>query len=53
MIFAVNRTWLRHGFYFSIPLLIILLPFMGVFLKAAVVGCAGIRLEGGDPKIKD
>ncbi|MCX8171908.1 MAG: DUF6159 family protein, partial [Candidatus Bathyarchaeota archaeon] len=37
----------------SIPLLTVALSFIGVFFEAAVVGCAGIRLEGGNPKVKD
>lgn len=38
---------------FSIPILIFLFAFLGVFFEAAVIGCATIRLEGGDPKIRD
>lgn len=38
---------------FSIPIAIVVFAFLGVFFEAAVIGCATIRLEGGDPKIRD
>lgn len=31
----------------------IFFAFLGVFFEAAVVGCATIRLQGGDPKVRD
>lgn len=31
----------------------VLAVFLGVFFEAAVVGCATIRLRGGDPRIRD
>lgn len=31
----------------------IFFAFLGVLMEAAVVGCATIRLQGGDPKIRD
>lgn len=37
----------------SIPLMAITLSFLGVFFEAAVVGCAGIRLDGGNPTFMD
>lgn len=40
-------------FLFSIPILTFVFTFLGVFFEAAVVGCAIIRLEGGNPKVKD
>lgn len=38
---------------FSLPIVIFVFAFLGVFFEAAVIGCATIRLEGGDPKIRD
>lgn len=37
----------------SIPLLVVVFSFLGAFFEAAVVGCAGIRLDGGDPRVRD
>jgi hypothetical protein len=31
----------------------IFFTFLGVFFEAAVIGCATIRLQGGDPKVRD
>jgi DNA-directed RNA polymerase subunit RPC12/RpoP len=33
--------------------LIVAFSFLGIFFEAAVVGCTSIRLDGGDPRIKD
>ncbi len=45
------------SFIWLLVLTIILGPifftFLGVFFEAAVIGCATIRLQGGDPKVKD
>lgn len=38
---------------FTIILGSIFFAFLGVFFETAVVGCATIRLQGGDPKVRD
>lgn len=41
------------GLIISIPVLVVALSFLGNFFEAAVIRCASIRLDGGNPRIRD
>jgi hypothetical protein len=54
VIFSVASSWLFWVTLFLIFFLLILgTYFIAIFFEAAIIGCATIRLNGGDPTVKD